>query len=147
MHCLAAAIVLFAILVGASACTGSRGRHVSSVEGVKWAGFSATTGVALLGYDEQTGIDTSVEFALRGRPADVDKALIAAHFTTATSPGSEGFQSLPPLTGVDVSQLRGLRTARDRWTNSEGHRLDRLLLRGGTKEGQDVVYIQAFTTG
>jgi hypothetical protein len=114
---------------------------------VKWAGFFTTSGLTLLGYSEEKGIDVSVAFALSGTPGDLDRALLAAHFTTETSPGNGTFQSPPPLSGVDLSKLQGLRTAEDRWRNPEGHTLTRRLLRGATTEGQDLICVWAFTVG
>jgi hypothetical protein len=145
------ATVLAGLLLGTAAC-GSGGKTHDNAAGVqmrpsdalKWAGFNETASLELLGADQQVGLDRLVRFALRGTPADVDRALAAAEFTAPTTPGLNEYQT--PLQGVDLAGLQNPRTGQDRLTNAAGLTIYRDVVRGTTGDGRDLIHVWAFET-
>lgn len=116
----------------------------TSADRLAWAGFSDTSGLEVLALEEESGLDTAVDFVLSGSSADVDKALAAANFDTELKPGIGIFQ--PPLPGFDLTTLSNPHSAEDRWVNASGQSVVRLVVRGGTSDGEDLIHVWAFTT-
>lgn len=114
-----------------------------STDPVAWAGFVDTGDLEVAMVHEETGIDTLAMFVLRGSPANIDRALAAAEFSAAFTPGV-GTQ--PPIEGFDLTELDAPQFAEDRWRSPSGKTLTRLVVRGGTPEGPELVHVWAFTT-
>jgi hypothetical protein len=133
-----------------AAAEGERGvgRYEPSPPGdlLQRAGFKDTTGLELLGADEECGLDARVRVALRGDPAAIDAALTAADFNAPPAPGMSVFQ--PPLDAVDLEGLREIVSSEQQsWENDSGEQLVRMYVRGGTGANhQEVLHIWAFTT-
>jgi hypothetical protein len=133
--------LILAVLVVASC---SAGRAVPPGESLAWAGFSDTAGLEIVAVEARSALDTSVTFALRGSPGDIDRALAAAGFTEPTMAGIYVFEARLP--GVDLAALVDPQTGLDRWVNSSGRTIQRKFVRGGTPEGAELIHVWAFTT-
>lgn len=116
------------------------------IERLAWAGFSETDGVEVLALEEESGLDTAVDFVLRASPADLDRVLEAAQFSESLTDGISVFQ--PPIEGFDLSTLDSPRSGEDQWRNLDGETIHRKVVRGGLPPSGDaeLVHVWAFTT-
>lgn len=109
-----------------------------------WAGFADVGELEVVAFDDQSGVDRMVRFAVQGDPAEVDQALADAQFANPATPGIEVFET--PLDGVDVATLENPRSGEDQWTNAEGRTINRKYVRGRSDEGLELIHVWAFTT-
>src|SRR5688572_10393722 len=56
-------------------------------DALAFAGFGDITGLEISSLEELSWLDHNMEFTLRWSPADIDRALEAAHFMSAFEPG------------------------------------------------------------
>lgn len=113
-------------------------------EALAWAGFTDTTGLALIDVSSETGIDTLTMFLPRGSAEHVDRALVAAGLDAPPTSGMQVTQ--PPLDALDLERLEDVVSAEGQWENADGRTLHRLYVRGQAPGGQHVLHVWAFTT-
>lgn len=112
---------------------------------LQWAGFKDVGKLEVIGADEECGLDASARLALRGDPAAIDAALLAADFAKPPTPGLSVFET--PLDGIDLQSLSDVVSFEQQsWENNAGEHLVRKYVRGTQADGQAVLHVWAFTT-
>ena len=150
MRWLGAVIGLVVALTGCGGVELSRGpacgeTQQEQLECLREIGFASVDGLDVSGVDKEQGMDTSVRFRLQGSVESIDRALMAADFTTAMRPGSDEFQVGPE---VDVAGLDDVGSASDVWVDAYGVPIHRQVLRCRRRESPEteVLFVQGFTT-
>ncbi len=112
-------------------------------EAVRWTGLEDTDGLTIDLVHQEGFQDTLVEVVLRGPSASVDRAMSSTQFDAELKPG---LTVQEPPAGFDPSQLTGVRSAQQRWTNRLGQQVYRNAIRGRLGTGEEVIYFTAFST-
>lgn len=142
-------VLTLAALIGAVVVLGSvdlldSDQHAEPVEVARFAGFGSTTGLEITDARLDSWLDTVAEFALRGAPTDIDRALAAADFTVPFAPGVHVQE---PST-VAATAMTDARSAQDTWIDGSGRQVHRRVVRDAlaSEPGREVLHVLAFTT-
>jgi len=117
-------------------------RAAAADEAMDTAGFGDRSGLELVAVGVEADHVVDVSFVLLGTPSDIDRSLAAAKFTTSTSPGVLCDQA--PLAGVDPVEWLDSRSGEDSWESLSGQNVRRLLVRGSTARGLDLIHVWVF---
>ena len=155
-------ILLLSTVAGVSGCASSDSseprvkRKTSMPDGpIVWAGFVKTDGLEVIAVEDRTGMDTVVQFVLRGSRADVDRALVAAALRPTmeadfTQPETPLTDDLPQVTSLPVfksADLSDRRWASDRWESPDGTTvIYRTYIRGVLPSGDELIEVTANTS-
>lgn len=126
--------------------TCSVGTEQGRTDCLRWAGFSQTSGLRVTAIHVDEGLDTILEFELRGAPDRIDAALKAAEFRTTLDPDVVPAQ--PATIGTPYRRLSGLHSGEGLSRAADGHEIYRVVVRGrpsGSRE-DEVLHVIAMTT-
>lgn len=106
------------------------------------AGFRHTAGLEVLDAFGWPNGNRIVWLVLRGQAVDIDRTLAVAEFVTALSPRIP----MPVFPSFDRADVEDCRSGEDMWLNMSGEAVRRLVVRGATREGQELIYVRAYVT-
>lgn len=113
--------------------------EVSDAETLAGYGFDDISGVEVVSVEEFSGLDTSIEFTLRGTADAIDRVLAQAEFVEPPQRGVEAVR-ISLLPEADLTGLGNLRNSQDRRVKPSGDVFSRAYIRGTTADGTDVLH-------